>query len=217
MPFACPIRDNSFPAKYLPLPARRGQLALFRTFAPSGGATWGPARRRLWASGVGQIGFVSHDGFRQRRRAWPVHVRAEIGFVSHDRSHQRHGQPCRTLAIGVRAGIGFVLPRPFWCPIRHNSFPIRYLPFTPPGTNWLCFAQSVRAGAPPRSCRPPRITIAAAPIGFVSHDWCWWGGSLPGLAGSHAFLPLRGVSPGRQVPDPSTRPGKLPTRRQGGG
>ena len=74
------------------------KLALFRTIASIVGSTPGP-------TGAGQIGFVSHGGF-----------------------HQRYRQSSCSLPIAVRVGIGFVLPTPSACQIRHNSSSTQYLP-----------------------------------------------------------------------------------------
>ena len=52
----------------------------------------------------------------------------KIGFVWRDGLHRRRRQPCRPLPLPVRAGIGFVSPRPWACPICHNSCPAKHLP-----------------------------------------------------------------------------------------
>jgi hypothetical protein len=64
-----------------------------------------------------------------------------IGFVSHGGSHHCHRQPCQPLPVAVRAGIGFVWPRSAACPIHHNSFPVKHLPFVSFRSDWVCFAR----------------------------------------------------------------------------
>jgi len=101
--------------------------------------------------GAGQIGFVSHDG--RRRRHWQpcrplaIAVRAGNWLCLHNRSHRRNRQPCRPLHKHARPGIGFVLPRALAGPTRRNAFSTRHLPFVSLGRNWLCLARLYRATA----------------------------------------------------------------------
>jgi hypothetical protein len=81
------------------------------------------------------IGFVSHACPQQgpRWQPWrpmshPVGA-GQIGFVWCAGFHRGHRQPCRPLPTAVRAGIGFVWPRPVACPICHNAFAAKYLRF----------------------------------------------------------------------------------------
>jgi hypothetical protein len=146
--------------------------------------------------------------------------RAEIGFVctigprpggprrvSHCRSvpspqcchlGRRSGATIEELglfsAIGRRAGIGFVLPRPIGCAINHNSFPAKPLPVLTPGREWALFVQMIRRSrrtdrrigfvwqnCPARSPLPPGYPNSPK-FGFVCHippstppaDWRNW-------------------------------------------
>jgi hypothetical protein len=81
----------------------------------------------------------------------------------------------RPLSAAVRVGIGFVLPRSFVPPTRHNSLFIKYLPFVVLGGNWLCFARF--GPAPPARATLPALAYPGPPvaIGFVSHNSQRWG------------------------------------------
>jgi hypothetical protein len=177
------------------------ELALFRTFRPRG--TWPPACRRL----------------------------AELGLFG-------------TIPLGHRVEpgqIGFVSPRSPAGQIRHNSFPTLYLSFTsllrelglfrtigPP--NWLCFAQSPRAGSRRQAAGQASGRGAVSNpqstnwLCFAQSTWNWNGGMMEywnigapdGRHGRHRLgAPLRaigfvshhrpaGARGGRFVPNPQS-------------
>ncbi len=90
----------------------------------------------------------------------------QIGFVSHDRCRQRHWQPRRPPVTAVRAQIGFVSPRPFADPTRHNSFSNKYLPFVSLQGKLASFCTLVAERRRSRSWQPAPRPVGRGKLGL---------------------------------------------------